>query len=343
MQCNTVSGNNNEATFSVQPSLPSYIIALMALLGWALFVFYGGIGLSALPVDAIRSFFTRPRKAITRTEYVNGAKHIAQRSKELKERAKSLRENERSNGKTRKTRREAKALEKELVQIEEDDRVLREAYPQGEDPNALWIATVVGYYLQLAVGFLGASTSLLWLIHLVLYLFTDEPLHPFLNKMLIDLDRAFPLFGTAAFTILCLHLIFCTIKGNFVVGTMFAFMNIHPMKLNGTFMSSFLFNIGLILIADFAVIQLCAQAFGLYANETSVKSIFSTTLENIRGLGKVYETRAFIYAIFGLAIIGACHQVSKRNLTLFHNALSFRPNEHRASHELPEKDAAQGG
>lgn len=302
----------------VRPSLPAYIIALSALVGWVLFIFYGGIGLSALPIDALRSFMTRPRKAITRSQYIQGAKQIGKRAKELKQRARTLREEERSKGKTRQTRREAKSLERELVQLEEDDRVLREGYPQGEDPSAIWIATVVGYYLQLAVGILGTSTSLLWVVHLVLYLFTDQPLHPFLNDMLIKLDRAFPLFGTAAFAIFSLHLVFCTIKGNFVVGTTFTLVNIHPMRLGNTFMSSFLFNIGLILLADFAVVQLCAQAFSLYANETTVNSIFSTTLQNVRGIGKVFETRAFIYAIFGLAILGKQYELCL--VTLLHPA-----------------------
>lgn len=42
---------------------------------------------------------------------------------------------------------------------------------------------------------------------MVLYLFTDPPLSPFLNEMFMRLDAAFPLFGTAAFALFCFYLI----------------------------------------------------------------------------------------------------------------------------------------
>ncbi len=41
----------------------------------------------------------------------------------------------------------------------------------------------------------------------VLYLFTDPPLTPFLNGLFTRLDGAFPLFGTAAFALFCFYLI----------------------------------------------------------------------------------------------------------------------------------------
>ena len=42
---------------------------------------------------------------------------------------------------------------------------------------------------------------------MVLYLFTDPPLTPFLNGLFTRLDGAFPLFGTAAFALFCFYLI----------------------------------------------------------------------------------------------------------------------------------------
>lgn len=88
---------------------------------------------------------------------------------------------------------------------------------QGEDPTAAWIWTVVRYYVQFFVGILGLSTTILWLLHMVLFMFTPllptkEPIDPFLNTLLIDLDQAFPLFGTTAFAAFCLHMLFSAIK-----------------------------------------------------------------------------------------------------------------------------------
>lgn len=36
-------------------------MAILAFVGWFLFAVFGGVGLSALPIDLIRDFFYRPR------------------------------------------------------------------------------------------------------------------------------------------------------------------------------------------------------------------------------------------------------------------------------------------
>ena len=46
------------------------------------------------------------------------------------------------------------------------------------------------------------------------------------------------------------------------------------MKYGATLMSSFLFNVALVLLSCTAAIQFCAQAFSQYANETAIASIF---------------------------------------------------------------------
>ena len=46
------------------------------------------------------------------------------------------------------------------------------------------------------------------------------------------------------------------------------------MKVGGTLMSSFLFNVALVLLATQAAIQFCAQAFELYANNSAIQKIW---------------------------------------------------------------------
>lgn len=45
---------------------PVYVMAIISFLGWIFFVFFGGLGLSALPIDLIMDFVNRPkiRKAV---------------------------------------------------------------------------------------------------------------------------------------------------------------------------------------------------------------------------------------------------------------------------------------
>lgn len=78
---------------------------------------------------------------------------------------------------------------------------------QGEDPDYMWIITVIMFWVKLAVGILGGIVSILWLAQVVAYIFTYPPLDPFLNTVFTKLDSVFPLFGTLAFAIFCFYLI----------------------------------------------------------------------------------------------------------------------------------------
>ena len=78
---------------------------------------------------------------------------------------------------------------------------------QGEDPDYSWAVTVMTFYLKLLLGLVSVVLSLCWLVQVVLYMFTNPPISPFLNTFFITLDEVFPLFGTVAFTVFCFYLI----------------------------------------------------------------------------------------------------------------------------------------
>mmetsp|Transcript_663 Transcript_663/g.2692 ORF Transcript_663/g.2692 Transcript_663/m.2692 type:complete len:149 (-) Transcript_663:107-553(-) len=108
----------------------------------------------------------------------------------------------------------------------------------------------------------------------------------------------------------CFYLIMCVIKGNIKVGFRFLLFAVYPMRLNGTLMSSFLFNVGLIMLSSISVIQFCARAFDGYAAETSVSKIFGDELNHLRGIGALFEENVFMYIFFafaGLAAIVLAH------------------------------------
>ena len=132
------------------------------------------------------------------------------------------------------------------------------------------------------------------------------PASPMLNDMFIGLDNFFPLFGVSFFGLFCFYLIAITIKGNFTMGLNILFITIHPMKQNGTLMSSFLFNAGLISLCSIAVIQFCSQAFSLYAAETAIRDIFDVQINNLRGIKHLYKDNVFLIMFFiftGLSLI----------------------------------------
>jgi len=48
-----------------------------------------------------------------------------------------------------------KALEKELLLLEDDMKAIEEMYTQGEQPEATWAFTVLGYVGKLIFGVVG--------------------------------------------------------------------------------------------------------------------------------------------------------------------------------------------
>ena len=47
----------------------------------------------------------------------------------------------------------------------------------------------------------------------------------------------------------------------------------------------------LIMVCSVAVIQFCATAFAVYANETDIQRIFGDEIENLRGIKYLYKVR----------------------------------------------------
>jgi LMBR1 domain-containing protein 1 len=163
--------------------------------------------------------------------------------------------------------------------------------------------TVSGYYASLVFGVVAGVVSLMWMLHIALYIFPSPPVTPFLNDFFTSLDQAFGLFGTSAFALFCFYMIMCVVKGNIKVGFRLLLFAVYPMKLNGTLMSSFLFNTGLIMLSSISVIQFCARAFDGYAAETSVSEIFGDELNHLRGLGELFANNVFLYVFFGFSLL----------------------------------------
>ncbi len=65
-------------------SLIVYMMAIVATLGWFLFMVFGAIGMVSIPVDFIRAFVGRPRAIISRAAYTERARDLARRARDIK-------------------------------------------------------------------------------------------------------------------------------------------------------------------------------------------------------------------------------------------------------------------
>lgn len=223
-----------------------------------------------------------------------------------KKAADALRQEERAGSKGRKWRKNVKAVEKELLLLEEDVKNLEEMYPQGEKAETAWAMTVLGYLAKFVLGILGLIVSVAWVAHIVIYLLISPPLSPFLNDVFIKLDDVWGLLGTVAFAFFCFYLLLAVIAGETMLGMRLVFITIHPMKWGATLMNSFLFNVGLILLCSISVIQFCATAFAYYAQATAAEEIFGHTLQSLRGIKYLYKYNVFqigFVALGGLTFV----------------------------------------
>ncbi|KAL3531693.1 hypothetical protein ACH5RR_005214 [Cinchona calisaya] len=301
-QCSAYSASpSSETTWSMRTTFPEYVVALATIVGSVLFTIFGGVGIACLPLGLIFSFIRRPKAVITRSQYIKEATELGKKARELKKAADALHQEERSGSKGRKWRKNVKAVEKEVLLLEDDVKALEEMYPQGEKAEAAWAMTVLGYLAKFVLGILGLIVSVAWVAHIVIYLLIDPPLSPFLNEVFIKLDDVWGLLGTVAFTFFCFYLLLAVIAGAMMLGLRLVFITIHPMKWGATLMNSFLFNVGLILLCSISVIQFCATAFAYYAQATAAQEIFGHTLQSLRGIKYLYKYNVFQIAFIVLA------------------------------------------
>ncbi|XWS67240.1 hypothetical protein CRYUN_Cryun05aG0270400 [Craigia yunnanensis] len=230
-ECSAYTANaSSEKTWTICTTFPEYVVALATIVGSVLFSIFGGIGIACLPLGLIASFVCRPKAVITRLQYIKEATELGKKARELKKAADALYQEKRSGSNGRKWRKNVKAVEKELLQLEEDVKRLEEMYPQGEKAETSWALKVLGYLAKLVLGILGLIVSVAWVTHIVIYLLIDPPLSPFLNEVFIKLDDIWGLLGTAAFAFFCFYLLLAVIAGAMLLGLRLVFITIHPMK-----------------------------------------------------------------------------------------------------------------
>jgi LMBR1 domain-containing protein 1 len=285
-----------------------YLISMVVFFGWVLFIVFGGIGLVALPFDCIIDFQKRPIR-ISLDQYTTRKKEIGEKATKLIEIGNAIRDKQKKSGhgsrwSRRRHRSNYNKFRQAVFFLEGDYDHLNACYKrQG--------GKVILYYLMFLFGLLSVCLTILWVLQIFLYMFTyPEPFYPFLNYMLIAMDNAFPLFGTVFYGLFAFYLLLCVIKGNFKFGMrVFILFPIHPMRVGGTLMNAFLFNVLLILICAVSITQFTTQAFSMYAEGTAINSMFGLAVRNLRGIRYIFL--AYIYVLWAVIILAALYFAAK--------------------------------
>lgn len=90
-----------------------------------------------------------------------------------------------------------------------------------------------------------------------------------------------------------------------MLGLNFLVIKLYPMRPGATMMSSFLINTALILIMSPAIIQFCAQAFAVYANNTSIFDVFGNQVMFLMGVRFIYNFNIFLYILLAVITVSS--------------------------------------
>ncbi|GMH91355.1 hypothetical protein TrST_g2166 [Triparma strigata] len=303
------------STITMLVTFPIYCMALLGFVGWFFFVFFAGVGLASLPVDLICGYVYRPRH-MDAIEFAEAQLSVRTRVNELIEigellkRERAAKEDSsqgywarrRGNKADRQT---VNKFKQAVYMLENDVEELKLCHENYASYNPLIPI------FNLFLGIIAMVLSLLWILQICLFILPSPPLTPFLNDYFEWFDTWFSLFGVISVAVFSFYLECCVVKGCFKFGVRFFFITLHPMKLNGTYMNSFLFNLGLILLCSLPVVQFSTIAFADYARFTNVNQIFGVQIKYLQFFSYFWTTNAFIYAILGMAVLSTAYLMCK--------------------------------
>ena len=308
---NINSCEEHDSTIQIKVNFIIYAIAVLVFVSWILFALFGGIGLAAVPIDLFYAFRNRPRhmrsievdrRKKKLMENVENLRNLGNEVKILENKGDHKRfifssKRRNYNNKLSQFRAGYKLIDDEYKILNAD----KEARKKGN-------CVIVLYYLLIPLGIIASIFTLIWLIQFILSYFYRKNGRPgvsFLARMYIffnDHDVAFLSF--IIFSLLSLYLLFCVIKGNFKFGIrLLCCWQIFPMKKNGTYMNTFLFNVTLILLASCSITQFCSDCLEDYVAFTDINMIFNVQIRYLKFFRVFYKNHIFQYIMFAIFVI----------------------------------------
>jgi LMBR1 domain-containing protein 1 len=289
-------------------TFPVYAIGFLAFLGWWFFLLFAGVGLFSLPIQMINDFRTRPKKMSTqekidkKSDLANRAKALLKLGEGIEDKLKEvhLRKNKE---RLREWKLQAK-FEAHLHMLKTDIDIYKRVLKLRDENPLIPIG-------KLIIGVFGLIISIMWLVHIALFMLPDPPVDEFLNWLFIDLEGIgngnFPLFGVLAFAIFAYHLLWAVIIGNFKLGIRFFFWKLYPMEVGNTRMNAFLVNTFVILLCTVPCVQFCATAFPVYAKYTTIDMLFGTQIRYLKFMNVFWENNIFPIALLSISLLTALY------------------------------------
>ena len=329
-----------------------YCIAVLLFVSWILFALFGGIGLAAVPIDLFCSFRKRP-KHMRSLEIERRKNKLLKNVEELRNLGKEVKilesKGDHKGCKFSKKRRnydnKASLFRAGYKLVDDEYKIVNAEKEARKNGNCV----ILLYYLLIPAGIFASIFTLLWIIQFILSYFYRKNGRPgvsFLARMYIffnDHDVAFLSF--LIFSILSLYLLFCVIKGNFKFGVrLLCCWQVFPMKKNGTYMNTFLFNVTLILLASCSITQFCSDCLEDYVAFTDINMIFNVQIKYLRFFRFFYKYHLFQYIMFAIFLISLIYLLLRPSDNI-NNVLKNQPkvNLNTSANDLKNKGKDNSG
>lgn len=288
--------DGDDTYFRVSVTPVVYVMALTSFVGWFLFVVFGAVGLAALPIDMLRAYQDRPQ-SIDLQEYAKQKMLLNERTAKLIEIGEQLGPKA-HRARARKQMTQYNQFKQAVYFLERDWERVKIAYKErGGNP--------LRHMACFVLGCIFAILSIVWILHIILYLFIEPAPTLFLNAYFMTLDGVFPLFGVITYGIFVFYLLFCVTKGCIKVGLRFFCIQIHPLRVGNTLMNSLLVNVLLLLLCSISIVQFAAQAFASYARLTAADLLFGIQVRNMIFFRYFFRNDVFLYIFVIIAGISA--------------------------------------
>jgi len=297
------------------------LACFMSFIGWFLFCIYTGMGLVTLPVDMVKSYLYRP-KYIPKDVYIKLREELRQRLIALTETGEKMKKERKQyeDGYTNLGYRERysksntqrtlfKQFKKEVLQLESDYEDIRICHEAWSTYNPLIP------YFKLFFGIIAFLLSCCWVLQILLYIFPQYwpdgasyiPTF-FLNDLITWglIYSGFSLLGVIFIAIFGLYLLACNVNGNFKIGLKFLIMEIHPMKVGATYMSSFLVNVLLLLLQTPALINFLALSFSNTIVLTDIDLVMNYSVRYTIFFVYFFDNNVFIFLLLAFTVLALC-------------------------------------
>lgn len=161
---------NSSTWINIPVSFPIFVMAGMSFVGWWGLCLFGGVGLSALPLDMINSFIGMP-KPITSKEAASKKIELRDKSKQLIAIGAALKDSEQeaslANGFWAR-RKAVKLVNKEYSAWKAAVLYLDNQYEIFELELKYMDMNPLGFYLELVLGCIFAVVSMCWWVQMLI-------------------------------------------------------------------------------------------------------------------------------------------------------------------------------